>query len=144
MIKIRQSTIVVCGLLASYSMGNNAIAKPICPSQNFDAFLNIYQNSLEVQAQFTKSPLIWRNYADSYEKQTVTLKQRNMIEWPIILTEKQQALQHLTQKIRKLSKTVQRVSINSKNSDDYIIKYYFYKTHGCWQLRQVNDLSLNN
>lgn len=140
----RQRNLIFCGLLTAYSIVNNATAKPFCPSQNFNVFLNTYQNSSEVQTQFTKNPLIWRSYTDSYEKPTITFKKRNMIEWPIILTEKQQASQNLTQKTNKVSNTVQKVLIGSKNSDEYMVKYYFYKTHDCWQLRRVDDLSLNN
>jgi hypothetical protein len=132
--------LVLAGLLTT----DIARAKQACPSQNFNTFLTAFQNTLTVQEQFSSNPLTWSAFADSYESPTVSSIEHAALKWPIMPSKEQQLSQKLTQKISKRSNTVREVLIALPDSDAFIFKYSFHKANGCWQLKRVDDLSLNH
>ena len=140
--KTIHSLIMISGL--ALILPNSVNAKPLCPSQNFNQFLKAFENNVSIQKRFTKNPLQWRNYADSYETPTIVLKSVKNITWPIMPNATEQKSQALSVKTKTLNSGGKKVFIGSVNGDDYIMNYYFYRQSGCWQLKRVDDLSLNN
>ena len=140
--KTIHSLIIISGL--ALILPNTVNAKPLCPSQNFNQFLKAFENNVSIQKRFTKNPLQWRSYTDSYEVPTTVFKSVKNITWPIMLNATEQKSQSLSVKTKTLNSGGKKVFVGSVDGDDYIMNYYFYRQSGCWQLKRVDDLSLNN
>ncbi len=113
-----------------------------CPADNFEEYLERFENDVEAQRRHTASPLQW-DFVDACEvflrpalKQMLGAAE---IEYPVIPDSALQARDGL---VREMTASNEEVQVKlSKPDTDYQVTYYF-RTGACWTLYRKADDSL--
>ena len=126
-------------VIAGLTIAQIAVAKPICPSQNFGTFLNRYSEEINTQQNFTRIPLRWE-YHTPDEDRVSYLKQPE-IKFPILMSKNDRAQQGVKLSFKKQTSRQYTVFTRSAGSDAYSFDMVFKQTQGCWRLIKVSEWS---
>jgi hypothetical protein len=153
-IELLRFFVFVCGLaLTINAQAFDSVAQSIktelpkkvivCPSQDFDKFLNAFTENIEIQMTFTNYPLktLHLNFAAQPEAKPVRSSlSRSRVVFPIIPDKAKLKSDSLTLRIDELSASRAKISI-LKVDTDYLVHFYFRKNN-CWKLEHKEDWSL--
>lgn len=119
-----------------------AMASPRCPAQEFNRFLEVFVDSIEVQRAFTVLPL----QSDSVdaeaepEPRVVTkMLSDSELQFPVIPSTQQQLQQALAMSSHVSGRDM--VVKLTKPDSDYQMSYYF-RHDACWMLYRKSDESI--
>ncbi|WP_109511755.1 hypothetical protein [Pseudomonas ovata] len=115
----------------------------LCPSQNFDGFLERFANDVAVQKAFVSTPL--RNEFIDPEAQpeprpVSELLDKARLEFPLMPSEKQQRDEGLT--LEKKLTAPDQAMIRLTKADTGYQRSLFFKREACWRLYRIQDDSL--
>ena len=114
-----------------------------CPSQDFDAFLQAFANSIEVQKSFTQYP--YRTvvdddaHMDSGPETSELL--REQVEFPVMLGDVQLAEHGASMESEERTPDWYQVFTRSEGSGAYSMTFNFHRREGCWYLTDSIDAS---
>ena len=117
-------------------------AKPVCPSQNFSRFLNVFERNVKVQKAFTKIPLKFGSYAPNYGNEpAISYLTIDEIDYPVLIDAKTRKKQGVVLTIDKKGTKWYQVNTHSMGTGAYTIEYNFKRYAGCWRLVSMIDSS---
>lgn len=117
--------------------------EPVCPSQDFDRFLQRFANDVEEQKAFVITPLqngFIDPEAQPEPRQVSQLLDKAQLDFPLMPDDKQQRAQGLTL-TRQLTGT-DRAMIKLTKADTDYQRSLFFKREACWMLYRIQDDSL--
>ncbi|RMQ47770.1 hypothetical protein ALQ04_04082 [Pseudomonas cichorii] len=115
----------------------------VCPSQDFENFLQHFANDISVQKAFVSTPLqsdFIDPEAEPEPRQVSRRLDKAQLDFPLMPSEQQQRNQGLT-----LNKTLQdpkHASITLRKADTGYQLSLFFKREACWMLYRIQDDSL--
>lgn len=113
-----------------------------CPSQDFDAFLAAFMQSVEIQQEFTVTPLqsdAIDAQADPEPRSITRMLSEPELTYPLVPNPEQQANGGL---VMSTAKSGNEMAVKLVKPDsDYQVLYYF-RHEACWMLYRKNDESL--
>lgn len=136
-------TVLVAALLAAAPLP--AAAATGCPASDFAGFLKAFADDAAVQRAYTAVPLT-ADYIDATaepEPATVTESlQGDALVFPVMPSRREQQRDGMEQRLATLPGGGQEVTLATRDSDGYQLRFRFETRGDCWQLVRKSDDSL--
>ena len=114
-----------------------------CPADDFQVFLSIFTEDVQVQRSYTNFPLKELHLdinARPEPKPVIKSLSRSQVLFPVIPNMVERNAKGLKIRFDQVGMLQSKISLR-KEDTDYLVIYFFVKD-GCWKLTQIEDWSL--
>ena len=121
---------------------NEAIGR-VCPSHDFNKFLNAFMAEESVQRNFTRRPYVVTEYdpQDLDAEPSTRSLDSSEVDFPLIISRRELMQKGVQLQTLKMKENVREVSTHSIGNGAYSRIYIFEKTDECWFLVSSTDAS---
>jgi len=114
-----------------------------CPAQNFEEFLKVFANHVEIQHAYTRYPYVTTvyDYSDPEADPKVSRLSEGQVQFPVMLGDKDLLEHGASMHSERKAKDWYEVFTQSEGSGAYTMTFTFRYQSSCWFLTESIDAS---